>query len=724
MDYNIQVKQRNISNNVQNFFKNCPSKITNVQTYYPIMDDHSYFQNNFNKNKNSIFNNQNTINNIEYINNDTENDTENDNIEDKKNKTIEDMIFKKTYTSNIYDRFSNKTDDKDVFFKISSILCPLTYIKNEYSENSNVNMPHIRKYVSKRHNKILDKNNTTYIDSFCSYMFSKLVENDICTGFPLYYGNYIGIAGTYMCNMTEEYENYKDDKWFKNSLNKKFKLHMIDVMKKKKINLEKNIDDFFKTTMDNEINLHDLNKQLELFKIDASNKNSIELYDVSDEDEKFNDSDSDVYSDNSDNVNLINILTDSNYKFTLENTNENYNNNSIGNMSDNNEKTGTDSNAGSNADSDAVSDAGSNADNYPDSGEVSDSISEPEDSDNESNDSNDGNDSNDNEKIERFNKLIEIESGNFNDIDLDNLSNISEASIESTSMSFEKEIDVYCELHNMPVNIIISENLDGTLEDLIQIDKKILNKCKKQYTFENYDNDNSGDFYNSVEFMEIENRWLAYLWQIIFALAIAQKYYKFTHNDLHTSNVMYKKTTIQYLYYNVNGKYYKIATHGYILKIIDFGRGVLKINKNIYFSDVFSKDAEAGEQYTYPFEKNTSTKETYPNMSFDLSRLSTSMIDDLFSEYPTEKNDGKVLSRDNQKETTSELFNLLYTWITDKYGRLVTVYNDFNLYKVIARRVDSAIPHKQLTKNIFNRFLISNVEIKTLNKNNIKIYKL
>lgn len=696
MDYDIRIKQRNISSNVQDFFKKCPSHITNIQTYYPIMDDYSYFQNNFNKNKNSIFNNRNIIDEITCDNCVNEND-------------IEKLLFNKTYKSIIYDNFTKTTNNRDVFFKISSILCPMSYIKNEYSENNNMNMPHVRKYVSKKNNKILDKNNTTYIDSFCSYSFSKLVENDICTGFPLYYGNYLGVAHNFICNMTEEYESYKDEKWFKNNINKKFKIHTVDTLEKKIINTDTmNINEFLNSDMYNEINLQELNKNMDIFEIDADNNSTVELYDLSDEDEKFNDSD----SDSTDNINLINILNNNDYTFTptkFINDDE------------------SSDNKNSNEDDKESNGEMEEKNKYPD--DVSDSIDDNQESYCDNSDDDNSND--DNEQIKQefmssFNDFLEQENENLQNIEMDNLSNLSDASVDSTSMSFDKEIDVYCEIQNMPVNIIISENLDGTLETLIQNDKKLLNKLKKEHNKNKNDIDNEikneskNSFYNTVQFKEIEDRWLEYLWQIIFALAIAQKYFKFTHNDLHTSNVMYKKTEQEYLYYNVNGIHYKIRTHGYILKIIDFGRGILKIKDNIYFSDVFSDNAEAGEQYTYPFEKNTSSKHTYPNMSFDLSRLSSSMIDDLFNDYPPEREDGNVLSRENQKETTSDLFNLLYTWITDKYGRLVTIYNDFNLYKVIARRVDSAIPHKQLTKSIFNRFIVSKNKIQKSHK----IYKL
>ena len=48
-----------------------------------------------------------------------------------------------------------------------------------------------------------------------------------------------------------------------------------------------------------------------------------------------------------------------------------------------------------------------------------------------------------------------------------------------------------------------------------------------------------------------------------------QKAFALTHNDLHTNNVMFNETTIEYLYYKIDNKYYKVKTYGKIFKIIE-----------------------------------------------------------------------------------------------------------------------------------------------------------
>ena len=63
--------------------------------------------------------------------------------------------------------------------------------------------------------------------------------------------------------------------------------------------------------------------------------------------------------------------------------------------------------------------------------------------------------------------------------------------------------------------------------------------------------------------------------------------FNFTHNDLHTNNIMYVETdTILILFYN--NKYYKVPTYGKIFKIIDFGRAIYTYKNELMCSDSFS----------------------------------------------------------------------------------------------------------------------------------------
>jgi Nucleosome binding factor SPN, SPT16 subunit len=69
----------------------------------------------------------------------------------------------------------------------------------------------------------------------------------------------------------------------------------------------------------------------------------------------------------------------------------------------------------------------------------------------------------------------------------------------------------------------------------------------------------------------------AWVAQMVFALAYAQRNYGLVHNDLHGNNVMYVKTDREFLYYKHNGTCYKVPTFGVLIKIIDFDRATMSL---------------------------------------------------------------------------------------------------------------------------------------------------
>ena len=219
----------------------------------------------------------------------------------------------------------------------------------------------------------------------------------------------------------------------------------------------------------------------------------------------------------------------------------------------------------------------------------------------------------------------------------------------------------YCCLKNIPIQLICMEALEETLDDLIENDT---------YTIDNIE-------------------WLSILFQICFGLAVAQKHYSFVHNDLHSSNIMFKKTESKYLYFNYENTVFKIPTFNKIVKIIDFGRATFNHNDTIFFSDVFDINGDAEGQYCYPENNSFKNCNIKPNYSFDLARLSSTIIEHF-------TNGG-------------EIFKLLKTWITDKHGYcLINDEDDFYLYKNIAKNVNNAVPKKQLKKKIFKKFVNKN----------------
>jgi len=223
-------------------------------------------------------------------------------------------------------------------------------------------------------------------------------------------------------------------------------------------------------------------------------------------------------------------------------------------------------------------------------------------------------------------------------------------------------------IHDFPVQMIFLEKCHGTMDEL---------------------------FMNHMS--EEETR--SALFQIIMILLVYQKLFKFTHNDLHTNNIMYVKTDLAFLKYKYRNHIYCVPTYGRIFKIIDYGRSIYKYSKLCFCSDSFAPGGDASTQYNCePFMKSSKPR-LNPNMSFDLCRLGCSIFDFLFD--------------DNDLDTVvdNDLKRTIKRWCTDDDGKNVLYkrngserYPGFKLYKMIARTVHQHTPESQLTDPWFNIF--------------------
>jgi len=192
------------------------------------------------------------------------------------------------------------------------------------------------------------------------------------------------------------------------------------------------------------------------------------------------------------------------------------------------------------------------------------------------------------------------------------------------------------------------------------------------------------------------------LFQVIMILLVYQKMFRFTHNDLHTNNIMYIETDQTYLSYRYQDQYYQVPTHGRIFKIIDFGRSIYKYQKRTFCSDSFASSGDASTQYNCePFFKSSKPR-LEPSMSFDLCRLGCSIYDFVF--------DDEDITKNEQMEKT-ELQRTIQRWCTDNMGKNILYkkngqerYPGFQLYKMIARTVQAHTPENQLSDSWFQQF--------------------
>ena len=269
-------------------------------------------------------------------------------------------------------------------------------------------------------------------------------------------------------------------------------------------------------------------------------------------------------------------------------------------------------------------------------------------------------------------------------------------SSEGSDESVELDLDICLEIPNMPVVLIYQEAQEGVMDNLLDKDEIDEHKRGSQGW---------------------EARWIAWLFQVISVLSFLQNAICFTHNDLHSNNILWRKTDNKFLFYKAkDGTIWRVPTFGKIFTVIDFGRSIFRLGKHLWVSDDHWPDQEAGDQYNFgPFFDHTLPKNP-PNPSFDLCRLSVSLLDGLFDEAPPKKK-GKgvsIMSQENTwkvYETNSPLYNLLWSWTVNKDGH--TIYEDkngdekyegFDLYVRIAHDVHNAVPKDQIHKPVFSQF--------------------
>ena len=129
------------------------------------------------------------------------------------------------------------------------------------------------------------------------------------------------------------------------------------------------------------------------------------------------------------------------------------------------------------------------------------------------------------EKFEDNNEILEENSKNSSNSE----NNDSKENESDEEESIEEE-RINAIIPKFPVQVIGMEYCENTLDDLILSE------------------DLSTD------------EWYSALMQIIMILITYQKAFYFTHNDLHTNNVMYNETDKKFIYYCYKKKHYKVPT--------------------------------------------------------------------------------------------------------------------------------------------------------------------
>ena len=491
----------------------------------------------------------------------------------------------------IYDLKTVVDDDdtkveKDIFVKFSPLLDPLNYLRGKYDLETPVfkTLPKLGSTTDNCLSKVLDVNNSSYVDGFFSYLTSMMKHTHEWAHGVEYYGSALAVQQRFKYDIVDDLDFLTKCPFFTNNLNKHF-----TVDEDTSIILREYSGEGSRRNK-KKLSIKDLDVELEIENV------------LPDSDNVLPDSD--------------NVLPDSDSVLLQKDTSE------------------TTLEYESIPKDCSSSDSDSSDDSKSDTSEEEESDWETDSDDKLSDDDN-------------------------NDDDDESI--------------FEEDDKMFSYLNEFPVQLIFQEKCKGTFDELI------MQRKLKDDTF------------------------IEALLQIVLVLATYQKVFDFTHNDLHTNNIMYVETDEEFLYYHVDKVFYKVPTNGRIFKLIDFGRSIYKFNGKTFCSDSFASNGDAATQYNCEPYFNEKKPRIDPNPSFDLCRLGCSLYD--------------TVCRDDEVKTP--LQQLVDSWCTDDHGKSVLYkpsgqerYPDFKLYKMIARTVNHLIPSDQLKNDVFKKYVSEPTTVK------------
>lgn len=538
---------------------------------------------------------------------------EDDKSEDT-NESLETSDYNKLYSCRIKNINNNKVKDKDAFFKLAPLLDPFKYLIGKYTNDDKIlNLPSINSDETQCNSKILDMNNSAYVDGLFLFLSSNLIyDNNFHHGVD-YYGSFLAVKNNFVLNIYDDIDYLNNSDFFNKNKNVLFK-----------------VDEY-----NHLFQFQNEETKLKPLKIEHNSSIKSNISIKSFDNEIFED----MFNDDNKFVNLED-LKGGTYSELIDITNSNMTN-------DNDNKVSLKSNS-----------TCSSRTSYTVDGEVDEKC-----------------DNCDQSLDPLLEKVMQSEEQNdeLNDELLENDDYANE--IDDTQWESEEEDDESFEeerinaiIPEFPVQVICMEFCENTFDDLI-----LSNDLK-------------------------EEEWMSAFMQIIMILITYQKTFAFTHNDLHSNNVMYNYTDKKYIYYCYKKQYYKVPTFGRIFKIIDFGRSIYKYNGKLFCSDSFQIGNDAATQYNTEPYFNEKKPRLEPNFSFDLCRLACSIFDYVVEDMSEVKDINKC----------DPVKRLIVEWCLDDKGINVLYknngqdrYPDFKLYKMIARCVHNHTPQAQLERPEF-----------------------
>ena len=530
---------------------------------------------------------------------------------------------------------------KTCFKKFITLVDYVKYLIGKYKPeeiNQLPNKEHLES-TSQFQEYIHSTNNYAYVDGFFYFLTSKLLNAGFVHGLE-FYDNYVCLTKNCEINITDDFEYLCDSNFFNENMNNLF--HFKD-------------DKFNSMFKKNEpINISDETVEIVADDFEDLNDNI-----VINPDETFN-----VLIDK----NTIDYETMDSVLIKCESVDCE----SVDCESVDCESVDCESINGESVNGESV-DASVELDNEPiDNGKSNNDTSNKDTSNKDTLDDYDSNDNaSDHSTVDYSDSDVDVDDNASNQTEVwETDSEHSECETDNESDNYNENENLLLVINKIPTNVIAIECCESTFDSILEN--------------------------NEITIEELESA----MFQVIAMLYLYQQAFKFTHNDLHTNNIMFVSTTKEFLHYKILGKYYKIPNYGKIYKIIYFGRSMYNVNNTLLCSDSFSANGTAHTQYNCEPFYNPNKPIIEPNYSFDLCRLACSMLDFIIDDFKCIETYRKV-----------PVYDLIISWLYDDNGVNVLYkkngeerYPEFKLYKMIARIVHNHTPEKQFSHVCFKSY--------------------
>jgi hypothetical protein len=534
---------------------------------------------------------------------------------------------------------AGNTTNVPMFVKYSPLLDPIRYLSGKYEtpaeSTPKTSLPKYNSTPENCEEKMLNTNNSSYVDGFFSYLTSRTLHTHGMVHGLDYYGSYLCKQREFSTNVFDDIDYLADCSFFNTYENQRFTID-------------------YSQFGDDESSMRD-NKWLKLRnKLNPGLQTPITiLEDVIEFEPMVMNTEAEL-----DTTQTTPSKSESDSRMVEINFNDVEPSNEV--IQPNN--TNTNNSCGALTDSDSESDSESNTSQSNSSYTTIDADDDSDDGKASSTDEN----------------RNDVEDKDDNDDDDGSEDDGSEDDDGSYS-NYSDDEQIIVKINDFPIQAILLEKCVNTLDHIMMQDELT------------------------------KEEWTSLLFQVIMTLVIYQKMFEFTHNDLHTNNIMFIETTEEFIYYQYEGQYYKVPTYGRIFKIIDFGRAIYKFRGQLICSDSFHPKGDAATQYNFPPYYNPDKPTVEPNYSFDLCRFACALFDYFIYD----------LRKVNKLCKSDPIIKLVVKWTTDDKGRNVLYkssgeerYPDFKLYKMISRSVHGHIPSNEIHNPLFDEYKITHKKYK------------